>query len=326
MEPPGPTPDAPDAPAVVPPPAPEQGFTPAPPPGGLQPPAARRRSRTPLIAIILVVLVVILAGGGYLVGGFVYAQGRLNTAADAYNKVVDHQSKLGDFFNSLSKQFAATDPASATADSIKKEKALYQQLVSQSQAAQPQVTSDDASLASADAGLKENQWLTALSRSSMDTSSAKIGHFRAALAVAQTILADYIQYGMFFETVDDAATDLDTLSHAAEASDFTAAAAAVQTLKNDVAKAIPLDHAPGLPPEVDSFVRDLQKMANDFASLLNAASAGDSAGVQAAASALDADSTKLDGYDFAAIDTKSQNFYQALIDQYNAEVDKANKA
>ena len=142
----------------------------------------------------MVVVLVIVVLGGYVVGGFVYAQGRINSATDAYNKVVDHENKLTDYFNSLDSQFTKnnTDPANATSDQIQQEKSLYLQLASQSQAAQPQVTADDNSLASADSGLKDNSWLTVLSKGSLDKASARIGHARAALAVAKTILADSI--------------------------------------------------------------------------------------------------------------------------------------
>jgi hypothetical protein len=300
---------------------PPAGYPQYPPPPAITP----RGSRTPLIAIGLVVLLVIVAVAAYGVGGFVFARSRINSATDAYNTVVGHQNTLNAFFNNLSNQFDSSDPTTGSSDAIKQEKTLFDQLVTQSQTAQPQVSSDDASLATADAGLHENQWLTTFMRSSLDKSSTRIGDARAALAVAKTVLADYIQYGNFFSSLDAAALDLDTLGNDASASDLAGAATAVEAFKGDVAKALTLDKAPGLPAEVDNFMNDLQKMANDFETLLNAAIAHDAAGVQAAAAAVDADGTKLDGYDFAAFGTASQAFYQNLIDQYNAAVNRANK-
>ena len=301
---------------------------PAPPDYGAPPPPAPRRGRGPLVAIVLVVLLLILVGGGYVVGGFVYANGKVNSATDAYNKVVDHENALTDLFNKLDAQFSTNNKNTATnsTDSIKQDKTLNLQLASQSQAAQPTVESDDQALANAASSLNENSWLTALSKSSLDKSANRISHARAALAVAKTILADSILYGTFYASVDDAALDLDALDTAFNAGDLNAIDSAITTLKSDVAKAIQEDSAPGVASQMDPFLKDLQKTANDFAALVAAARAGNSNGVNAAAAALEADSTKLDGYDFAAMGTSESAYYKALIDKYNTEVDAANKA
>ena len=301
---------------------------PAPPDYGAPPPPAPRRGRGPLVAIVLVVLLLILVGGGYVVGGFVYANGKVNSATDAYNKVVDHENALTDLFNKLDAQFSSNNKNTATnsTDSIKQDKTLNLQLATQSQAAQPTVESDDQALANAASSLNENSWLTALSKSSLDKSANRISHARAALAVAKTILADSILYGTFYASVDDAALDLDALDTAFNAGDLNAIDSAITTLKSDVAKAIQEDSAPGVASQMDPFLKDLQKTANDFAALVAAARAGNSNGVNAAAAALEADSTKLDGYDFTAMGTSESAYYKALIDKYNTEVDAANKA
>jgi flagellar basal body-associated protein FliL len=290
-------------------------------------PMAPRRGRGPLLAIVMVVVLLIVLVGGYAVGGFVFAQGRLNSATDAYNKVVDHENKLTDYFNSLDAQFTSnsTDPANASADQIKQEKTLYLQLATKSQAAQPQVTSDDNALASADAGLKDNSWLTVFSKGSLDKADTRIGHARAALAVAKTILADSILYGQFYATVDDAALDLDALSAAADQGDLNAIDSAISTLKSDVTKAIQEDQAPGVAPQMDSFLKDLQTTATDFSALVAAVRSGSQSQVNAAVSKLDADTTKLDGYNFDTMSSTEQAFYKGLIDKYNKEIDAANK-
>jgi hypothetical protein len=290
-------------------------------------PMPPRRGRGPLLAIVLVVVLLIVVVGGYAVGGFVYAQGKINSATDAYNKVVDHENKLTDYFNKLDSQFSSnnTDPANATADQIKQEKTLYLQLATQSQSAQPQVTSDDNALASAESGLKDNSWLTVLSKGSLDKADTRIGHARAALAIAKTILADSILYGQFYATVDDAALDLDALSSAADKGDLNGIDSAISTLKSDAAKAIQEDQAPGVAPEMDSFLKDLQTTATDFSALVAAVRAGDQNGVNKAVTKLDADTTKLDGYDFDKMSSTEQAFYKNLTDKYNKEIDAANK-
>jgi len=328
-----PIPPAPEA-QVPPPPAPSPYAPPpapapyaAPPAYGAPPPPPARRGRGPLIAIVLVVLLVILVGGGYVVGGFAYANSKVNSATNAYNKVVDHENALTDLFNKLDAQFQSNnnDPASASSASIKQDKTLNLQLASQSKTAQPTVESDDQALANADSSLNENSWLTALSKSSLDKSATRINHARAALAVAKTILADSILYGTFYASVDDAALDLDALDTAANAGDLNAVDSAVQTLKSDVAKAIQQDKAPGVASEMDPFLKDLQKTANDFSALLAAVRAGDTSKVNTIVKQLDADTTKLDGYDFDAMGTTEKAFYKALIDKYNVEIDAANK-
>jgi len=272
------------------------------------------------------VLVVLVGAGGYVVGGLAFANSRLNSAQDAYNKVVDHQNALGDTFNSLSNQFTGNDLTSATSSSLTQEKTLYQQLVSKAQDAQSQIATDDASLSSASSTLTENQWLTALSRSKLDSASARIGHERAALGIAKTIVADYVQYGTFYEAVDVVAIDLDTLGTAAGGTDAAAIETAYLALKADVAKALQLDHAPGVAPEMNTLVGEVQTLTNDFGTLIDAAGRSDSAGVQAAVTAVQDDGAKLSAFDFSKAATEEKNFYQPLIDSYNAEVNKANKS
>jgi hypothetical protein len=321
MEPPA-APAAPAPPPAYEPPPGPPAYEPAPVMAGPPPP---RRGRGPLLAIVLVVVLLIVVVGGYAVGGFVYAQGKLNSATDSYNGVVDHENKLTDQFNQLNNDFNKTDLSTATADSLNQEKSLYQQLATQSQSAQPTVTADDATLASASAGLSENQWLTALSRSSLDKESTKIGYARQALGVAKTILADSIQYANFYAAVDQVFIDFYNLGKT-DSSNISAIVAAVATLKADIAKAIPLDQAPGVSPQMASLMTVLQKLANDFSSLLTDAQSGNTTNVQTDLNNIDADTTKLDGFDFTAISNSEQTYYKNLIDQFNSFVDKANKA
>ena len=76
---------------------------------------------------------------------------------------------------------------------------------------------------------------------------------------------------------------------------------------------------------MDTALVDIQAFAKDFALLLNDAAANDTAGAQSAYAALQADSTKVQATDFTTIGTSVDAYYQPLIDQYNSEIDKANK-
>jgi hypothetical protein len=285
-----------------------------------------RKGRGGLVAIILIAVLVVVLGGGYAVVGYLYANSKVNAATDKYNSVVDHENALTDYFNTLDSQFNKTDLSNATVDQVKQEKTLFQQAVTKSQASESTVTADDATLADAQASLGENSWLTAIDKSAIDKQSAKIGYARQALGVAKTILVDSVQYYQFYMSIDDAVVDIDAMTKALDAQDLNGAIAAVQTLKTDLGKAAQLESAPGVSSTMTTFVQDMQTLANDFGALLTAAQQGDQTGAQQAAARLDADLKALDAIDFTAASTQETAFYKNLIDQYNAFVDKANKA
>lgn len=278
------------------------------------------------MAIILIAVLLVVLGGGYAVGGYLYANGKVNAATDKYNSVVDHENALTDYFNNLDSQFNKTDLSTATVDQVKQEKTLFQQAVTKSQSSESTVTADDATLADAQNSLTENSWLTAIDKSAIDKQSAKIGYARQALGVAKTILTDSVQYDQFYMALDDAVVDIDTMTKALDAQDINGAIAAVQTLKTDLGKASTLSTAPGVSSQMSTFVKDMQTLANDFGKLLSDAQAGDQNAVQQDAAKLDADLKALDAIDFNAASTQEQAFYKNLIDQYNSFVDKANKA
>ena len=212
----------------------------------------------------------------------------------------------------------------ASTTDIKSDQTLVAQLISQSQAAQAQIKTDDATLSSAESDLKSNQWLTVISKSDIDKMSTRIGHMRKALADGKTISADYVQIGAFYQAFLDMAADFDTIGNTTGSPDLTAVAAAIQKLKADVAKAISLDKAPGLPADIDAFLKVVQSFAGDVSNLLNALGSGDSAAYDAAVSAGDADVAKLDTFDFTKMGNAIDSYYKPLIDDYNSEVDKAN--
>jgi hypothetical protein len=275
----------------------------------------------PLIAIVVIVVVLIAAIGAYVVGGYAYATSKLNSAQAAYNKVVDHQNDLNDTVNALGDKLTGAGLTSSSSSQLESDKTLITQIVTKSQSAQGQINQDDSSLADAQSGLTQNQWLTVIRKPDIDKSSARLGHARKALSIAKEITADYVKIGTFYEAFFDVAIDAETLGTKAQASDLTGASAADEKLKTDVAKAISLDKAPGLPPEFDSFLKDVQTFANDFASVVNAKT---SAQANAADAALQADVKKLQAADFSKISSEIDSYYKPLIDSYNSEVDKAN--
>lgn len=303
---------------AVPPAEPAPAYAPPPPP-------QRRSSRSLLViagAILLVVLLVI----AYVAIGLVTAQAKITKAESAYNTVASHQNSLNDTVRSLASNFPTQNVTAETSADLQSAKTTMDQIVNRSRQAQPQIRSDDAALAAAQSGLTQDQWLTAISRSRLDRASNRITHERAALAKARTITDDYVAIGAFFDAYIDMALDFDTLTTKAQASDFAGAAAANEKAKADVAKAIQLDKAPGLPDEMDALLKDIQAVTTDISNVLNAAAKGDAAALDAANAQGKADSDKLQAFDFTAMGNKIDSYYQSLVDAYNSEVDKANKA
>lgn len=293
-------------------------------PGAPAPSSGSPRRLILIIAAVVVGVVIVVSAIGYGVVGYAFASSRIAAARSAYNTVVSHQNAITDEFNTLDTKMTALSLSTATSSDLQQNRAAYVQLVAQSQAAEPTLTHDDAFLANAQAGLKQNSWLTLIRRSDLDQTSAKIGHERRALSDAKLIAGDLVQLGTFYQAFYDSLIDLDTLTTKATASDFTGAAAAIGTLKSDISKALDLSSAPGLPPEMKLFMTDFQTLAVDVGKLLNAVIAGDTNGVQADVKTVDADNTKIETYDFKKMTAATKAFYQPMIDAFNAEVSIAN--
>jgi hypothetical protein len=279
-----------------------------------------------VIAALLVVVLVVVAVIGYGIAGFAFASSRIESARTAYNEVISRQNSLADTFNTFSTQVQAIKLTNVTAADLKTAQGVWDQLVSKSQAAGPTLAADEETLASAQAKLKDNEWLTVFSRSRLDQTSTRIEHERKALAAAKTITADFVQIGTFYHAFFEAEIDLENLGTKLQATDIAGSVAADATLKSDLAKTLPLASAPGLPAEVHQYIVDLQSLAVDFGKLLAAAQAGDAAGANAAVKSITADANKLDTYDWTKIGATIESFYKPLIDTFNSEVTKANNS
>jgi hypothetical protein len=319
-----------EAPAHTPPAATAEPAPYVPPPDYTAPPgygapvaAPPRRSSGPIIVAVIVLVVLVLAAIGYAAAGFAFATSRIDSSAKALNTVITNENAITVQFNST-KDVAALDTKSTGAE-LQTNKTAVAQVVTQSQAAQATITTDQASLVSAQNSLSDNSWLTTFSRSRLDKMSGKVGHWRNALVSAKTITGDLVQLGTFLQSYDDVLLDLDNVVTKGNSSDFTGMASALVSLKTDVGKAISLADAPGLPPDMKAFLVDLQALATDTSKLLNDAANGASdSTVQADVNQVDADGGKADAHDIVKINTAILAFYTPLIDAYNAEVAKAN--
>jgi hypothetical protein len=276
-----------------------------------------------IVAAILIVLVVAVIG--YAVAGFSFATSRIDRARTTYNAVVAHQNAITDTVNLFNTKFTTTTAnAAATASDLKADRSLLDQVVSESRGAEATSAADDASLASAQASLKDNAWLTVFNRSSLENYSRKIGHERKALGDSKILAGDYVLLAMFYQSFFDALIDFDVVGNKIQASDFAGAVTDVAALKADLARALQATNAPGLPPEVRLFIIDFQTFATDETSLLVAVNSSDVSAGQALSPKVTADVTKLDSYDFTKIGTEIASYYTPLIDDYNSEISKAN--
>jgi hypothetical protein len=238
--------------------------------------------------------------------------------------VVSHENALTEEFNSFNTSASTSLTTSTTTANLKSDQASYAQLVTKSQAAEPVISSDDAALVTAQASLKDNSWLTVISRPELDRVSAKIGHERNALASAKTLTSDFVLLGAFYQALLQTLIDLDDVGVKAQATDISGTVAAIATLKTSIGKAQQLSSAPGVPADLKQFLTDMQTLAADLAKLFTDALAGSDNAVAADAKVATTDANKVDTYDFANMGNEVRAFYQPLIDSFNSEVNKAN--
>lgn len=277
-----------------------------------------RRGTVTAIAVFAVIVIGIL---GYGVAGTVFAASRISNADRALNTVISHQNQLNTTFRLIDTQSATLK--SGGNFNVTQAQALIDQFVASSEAAGKTIDQDDASLAGTSRGLNDQRWLTAFSRNSLDHESARIGHARKALTYAKTVAGDYVLDGHFWQALYKALGDLDQLGTQNAAGDVSGAKATVATMKAHVDGALQLSGAPGLPTEMHSLMVDFQSLTVDFGKLLDADLANDDAAIQSAEQAVQADGTKISGYDFDKIGTEINDFYKPYVDGFNSEMAKA---
>ena len=299
-----------------PPPAPPDALAPAPPRGsGLS--TGLRRTIVAVVVIVIVLIGII----GYAVAGFAYSSTRVSSANKSLNTVISHQNSLNTTFKDIDAKFKGL--SSSSSFDPKQARTLIDQFVVNAKSAGEQVEKDDASLVSARASLSEQQWLTVLSRGTLDKESVRIDHARKALTSAKTVAGDYVLDGQFLQAFMDAAIDLDTLGTQSANADLTGAKATLTTMRTHVDKALQLSTAPGLPTELHDLMVDFQSLVTDFGKLLDAAAAGDLNAITTAEQAVEKDANKISAYDFNKIGAEIDAFYRPLVDSFNAEMAKA---
>jgi hypothetical protein len=276
-----------------------------------------KRARKTIIAVVVIVIVVI-GIIGYAAVGFAYATARVATANKSLNTVISHQNST---FKDINTKFNALS-TSSTSDP-KQARALLDQFVADAKSAGTTVDRDDASLVSAKSSLKERQWLTLVSRGSLDKETARIEHARTALAEAKTIAADYVQVGEFNQAFLDVIDDFDTFVAQTANADLPGARGTLASLSTNVNKALQLSTAPGLPSELHNLMVDYQTLVADFGKLLDAVAANNDKAIISADATIKDDADKIGSYDVDKINADIRSYYKPLLDIFSSEIAKA---
>jgi hypothetical protein len=278
-----------------------------------------RRLRTTIIAIVVIAIVVI-GIIGYAVTGLAYAQTRVGSADRTLSTVISHQNSLNTTFKGI--DVSATGLNSTTFDP-QRARTLLDEFVANANLAGTTIDKDDAALVSARASLGEQKWLTMVARGSLDHEAARIDHARKALSMAKTIAADYAQVGEFWQALIGAYSDGQTVGNQIATADLAGAKATLTSTKTHADKALQLSSGPGLPPEVHALMVDFEALVADVGRLLDAVAAADDTAIVSTENQLQADATKVAGYDFTKIEAETKAYYQPLVDSFNAEMARA---
>lgn len=270
------------------------------------------------VAIIAIVLIGII---GYAVTGFASAQTRIGNADRVLNTVVSHQNNLNTTFAEINAKFTALSSNSSL--DPQKASPLFDQFVATAKSAGTAEDQDDTSLASAKANLSAQQWLTVVSRDSLDKEAARIDHARNALASAKTLAADYVRDGELFQAYFIAAADVQTFSAQSATADYTAARTTLVAMKTQVDKALQLSTAPELPSDLHDLMVDFASLITAFGKLLDAAASGDNAAIISAGKGVETSANKINTYSLDRILAEVGASYKPLLANVNSEMAKA---
>jgi hypothetical protein len=277
--------------------------------------------RRALIVGVLIIAMVVVGIIGYAVVGFAYAASRVASADRTLNVVLSHQDSLNTTFTDINTEFSGL--GSSSAYNPQQAKSVADLFVVDATKASTTVSQDDASLSAASRSLREQGWLTLISRKSLDSEVARIAHARKALTDARTVAGDYVLDGQFLQAFLDATADLDSLATQTASSDMTGAGSTLSAMKTHVDKAMQLSTAPGLPADIHALIADFETLVADFDRLVAAAQANDDVGFNAASASIQADANKISGYNFDKISADIEAFYKPLVEDFNSEMTAA---
>jgi hypothetical protein len=269
-----------------------------------------------VIGAVVVIVVLLVGIISYVFAGYAFASSRISDASVAISTATAHRSYVNTTFDLLDQQLMSLDAITDDAQA----KSTSGQLVSESQSMGTTVGGDDQSLAAARLRLRDQQWLTTTSSGRLAAMVTRIDHARKAVSTVKSAAGDYVQLGQFFQAFYQALIDGGTLIAAAKNNDLVGSVAADAAFQLDLAKAIKVANAPGLPQQYHDFLAALQTYAADFAKELNAR---DKATFDNAHNSVIADAVKVNAVDFTGATARIQSYYKHYRDDFNSEMDKA---
>lgn len=275
----------------------------------------RRRQTWVVIVGVLFILAIVYAGTG-----IVYAGTLVGSAERTLNTVVSHENSLTTSFNEIDQEVAVISQASFNPEQAI---ALVDRSVANSEVATQTIFQDDGSLASVQGQLDGSRWLTVVGHGSIDRESTRVRHARNALAAAKAIASDQVLDGQYWRALYTSLADLDQLETQVNAGDYTSAKTTWTTMKGHVDQAVQLSRAPDLPPDLQSFMVDLQTFAADYGKQLDALAASDDTTVAQLEPSVATDRQKLAAYSFDKIGSEIDAFYKPLVDRFNSEITAA---
>jgi hypothetical protein len=265
------------------------------------------------MAVIGAVAVLLAVGGAYAVAGFASASSKLTNANRAIDAAVSHRTAFDDAPSAFEGQ-------SADAGTLQKDATRFVQTwMDQSKT----IAGDQAALASADSGLHQQQWLTAVRKGNIDSAASRIAHARKALDAARTIAMARLKEGAFLHSFADVFVDFDTIATDSQASNFAGARVAASQMVTDTTLAAGLSTDAQFPPELHQLLVAMQALAQDFVDYINAVAGGDKAAMTSLTAKANTDLASVESFNTFSISTKVDEYYQPYLDTYHSELARA---
>jgi len=265
------------------------------------------------IALALLVLI------GYVVGGAAAAAAPVSRADAALQATLSHDQSIGklfsnDPFSSVNFNSSDQDVAAARAALTKAKGDVAQW--------QSDVINDRRALMSARADL-DSSLLTLPEQGTISSHRKRVDAALRAMSDAQqgiTLISKQLDVmGPFFEAI----AGFIAISKAADAHDLSGLQKAIAATSPNVDKTVSLGKAASFPPPMMTILTSMQQMLGDMKGLVAAAQAGDQAGTQKYAAAIDTDAKALDAADQTTIDAAEKKLFQPLSDDYEAQMKTA---
>lgn len=278
-----------------------------------RPGSARRWFVIGGIAVILVLII------GYVLAGAAVAGGPVSKADKALSTTLSDDKTIGDMFTN--DPFKKVDFNSNNPDisAAKAALATVRQDISRWQA---DVTRDRAALQQARADL-QSSFFTLPEQSTITSHRHRLDAALSALVSAQKAIDIFSKQMAFVDPLFDVIGGFTAIGNAADKNDINAMQTAITTTSASLQKAAALAQSASLPAGIMTGMKTMQQAITDMQALVSAVQAGDAAGVDKYAAAVEAEGKALEATDQNAIDAAERAVFQPLSDAYDRDMKTA---